>query len=198
MRRRAYLDWNYWGRPVPSFGPLDARVLILGLAPGAHGANRTGRVFTGDRSGDFLFPVLHAAGFASQPTSISREDGLRLIDARITCAAHCAPPENKPLPQEILNCRMWLERELKLMPNVKVLVALGKVAFDDYLGLKRSQGRPVVRGAVPFRHGAIYRTDPADPILISSFHPSQQNTSTGRLTRPMFQSVFDQARAIVG
>lgn len=191
-KRRAYLDWDYWGRPVPSFGPADARLFILGLAPGAHGANRTGRVFTGDSSGDLLYRVLHATGFGSQPTSTSREDGLELIDARIGCTIHCAPPGNKPLPGEIRNCGAWLEREAALLPNVRVVVALGRLAFDAYLRLRGA--RPA---AHPFGHNREYRLGDG-PVLIGSYHPSQQNTSTGKLTEPMLRAVFERARALAG
>jgi uracil-DNA glycosylase family 4 len=190
VKRRAYLADDYWGRPVPSFGPLNAQLLILGLAPGAHGANRTGRVFTGDSSGNLLFRVLHATGFATQPVSTSANDGLELIDARITCAAHCAPPQNRPLPAEVRNCRTWLERELALMPNLKAVVALGRLAFDDYLAIRQ------VRAA--FGHCAIHKEDRSGaPVLIASYHPSQQNTSTGKLTEPMFRAVFEAARDVV-
>src|SRR6516225_12053246 len=140
VKRRAYREWQYWGRPVPSFGDPHARVMILGLAPGAHGSNRTGRMFTGDRSGDILYRVLHRTGFASQDTATSRSDGLTLRDLYITASAHCAPPGNKPLPEELRNCRPWLERELELLTEVKVVVALGKIAFDVYLDILRSRG----------------------------------------------------------
>ncbi len=191
VKRRAYLSEEYWGRPVPSFGPGDARLLILGLAPGAHGANRTGRVFTGDRSGAFLYPVLHQTGFASQAESSSRHDGLQLIEARISCAVRCAPPDNKPTPVEIRNCRPWLEQELRLLPMVEVVVALGKIAFDDYLAIERTRPAP------KFAHGAEYRLRDDGPLLIGSYHPSQQNTSTGRLTEPMLRAVFERAKEVL-
>jgi uracil-DNA glycosylase family 4 len=192
IKRKAYLDWTYWGKPVPSFGDPAARLLIIGLAPGAHGANRTGRMFTGDSSGDFLYGVLHAAGFASQPESRSREDGLTLKGAYITAAAHCAPPDNKPLPQELQTCRAWLVEEIKLLPNIKVAVALGRIAFESYLtaiGHRRS--------AFQFGHNRECQLGPGMPMLIGSYHPSQQNTSTGRLTKPMLQAVFDKAAKVI-
>jgi uracil-DNA glycosylase family 4 len=193
-RRRAYREWEYWGRPVPAFGDPQARVLILGLAPGAHGSNRTGRMFTGDGSGDILYRVLHRTGFASQPLSKSREDGLTLRDAYITAAAHCAPPGNKPAPAEIRNCRPFLERELELLRNVKVVVALGKIAFDSYLDVLKARGAITSRAAFVFGHNRQFRTAPGQPLLISSYHPSQQNTSTGKLTEPMLVEVFRAAR----
>ncbi len=197
VKRRAYLGEEYWGRPVPSFGPADARLLILGLAPGAHGANRTGRVFTGDRSGAFLYPVLHRTGFASQAESDSRQDGLKLMDARIACAVRCAPPDNKPTTGEIHNCRSWLERELRLLPRVEVMVALGKIAFDDYVAIERARGMLEVKSAPRFTHGAEVWLRGNGPLLIASYHPSQQNTSTGRLTEPMLRAVFERARAVL-
>jgi uracil-DNA glycosylase family 4 len=193
-KRRAYREWQYWGRPVPAFGDADARVLILGLAPGAHGSNRTGRMFTGDGSGDILYRVLHRTGFASQPLSKSRDDGLVLRDAYITAAAHCAPPGNKPTPEEIRNCRPFLERELKLLRNVRVVVALGKIAFDNYLDVLKTQGVIPSRAAFVFGHNRQFQTAPGHPLLISSYHPSQQNTSTGKLTEKMLVEVFRAAR----
>ncbi len=194
VKRRAYVHWNYWGKPVPSFGDPGARLLILGLAPGAHGANRTGRMFTGDRSGDFLYRVLHATGFATKATSVSRDDGLELRDAYITASARCAPPGNKPLPEELANCRPYLERELDLLSNVKVVVALGRIAFDTYLRIQKHRGAIASRSPYPFGHGLAHRLT---PVLIGSFHPSQQNTSTGRLTEAMLRSVFEMARALL-
>ena len=193
-KRRAYRDQEYWGRPVPAFGDPEARLLILGLAPGAHGANRTGRMFTGDSSGDFLFRALHSAGFASQPQSVSRADGLRLTDAYITASVRCAPPDNKPLPQEVRNCRPYLERELELLRKVQVIVALGRLAFDGYLTILKSRGLIASRSAFVFGHAAEHVTGPGLPLLISSYHPSQQNTSTGRLTFEMLEHVFQLAR----
>ncbi len=185
LKRRAYRDQEYWGKPVPSFGDPDARVLILGLAPGAHGANRTGRMFTGDRSGDFLFRALYETGFANQPSSISRDDSLTLIGAYISASAHCAPPDNKPAREELLNCRPYLERELKLLKNLRVVVALGRIAFDTYLSL--------IHERRAFGHNIVHELN---PTLISSYHPSQQNTSTGKLTAKMLREVFEQAREL--
>jgi len=194
-KRRAWLDWDYWGKPVPSFGDPAARLLIVGLAPGAHGANRTGRMFTGDRSGDFLYRSLYRAGFASQPESTHAEDGLRLSDAWIAASAHCAPPDNKPTPEELRNCRPYLERELDLLTNLRVVVALGKVAFDTCLGILKSR-RAIERLAdFRFGHGALY--DNLSPALLASYHPSQQNTSTGRLTQAMLDDIFAQAAGII-
>jgi uracil-DNA glycosylase family 4 len=193
-KRRAYRDWDYWAKPVPGFGDPRARLLLIGLAPGAHGANRTGRMFTGDSSGDFLYPVLFAAGFASQPSSVSRDDGLKLMDAYICGAVRCAPPDNKPTVEEICTCRPYLERELALLEKVQVVVALGRLAFDVYLGILRDQGKIARRSAFVFAHDAEHRTGDGQPLLISSYHPSQQNTSTGKLTDPMFRAVFEHAR----
>lgn len=194
MKRRAYRDWDYWAKPVPGFGDSRARLLLIGLAPGAHGSNRTGRMFTGDSSGDFLYKVLHATGFASQPASTSRDDGLKLRDAYISAVARCAPPGNKPTLDEMRNCRPYLERELDLLKRVQVVVALGRVAFDAYLGILREQGKIARRSAFVFAHNAAHETGPGQPLLISSYHPSQQNTSTGKLTEPMFRAVFEAAR----
>jgi len=196
-KRRAYLDWEYWGRPVPSFGDPAARVLVIGLAPGAHGSNRTGRMFTGDGSGQFLYRVLHQTGFASQPTAVSRDDGLRLKDLYITAAVRCAPPGNKPSPEEFLNCRPYLERELELLRRVRVVVTLGKLAHDAYLAILRARGALPPRSGFPFAHAAVHRLPGRLPLLISSYHPSQQNTQTGRLTEAMLRKVFDLARRAV-
>jgi uracil-DNA glycosylase family 4 len=195
VKRRAYRDQEYWGRAVPGFGDPAARVLILGLAPGAHGSNRTGRMFTGDRSGDWLYRVLHRTGFASQPNSVSRGDGLRLTGAYITASARCAPPDNKPLPAEIRNCRPYLEREMELLSDVRVVVALGKIAFDNYLGLLKDRGAIASRAAYPFGHDVQYRIA-GTPVLVGSYHPSQQNTSTGKLTEKMLMDVFQRARRL--
>jgi len=194
-KRRAFLDWEYWGKPVPSFGDTSARLLILGLAPGAHGSNRTGRMFTGDRSGDFLYRALHKAGFASQPESHNTRDGLQLSDAWITAAAHCAPPDNKPTPLELRNCRPFLERELKLLTKVQVVVALGKVAFDTYLGILKNSGEIERLSDFRFGHGALYSS--FRPALLGSYHPSQQNTSTGKLTQSMLDDIFAQAAQLI-
>lgn len=194
-KRRAYRDWEYWGKPVPGFGDPRARVLVLGLAPGAHGSNRTGRMFTGDGSGDFLYPVLCRAGFASQPDATKRNDGLRLRGLYITAAARCAPPDNKPTSAELANCSAFLDRELEGLSRVRVVVALGRVAFDAYLRhLKRTGLMENVRGLV-FRHGARYRL-PDGRTLLASYHPSMQNTQTGKLTRPMFLRIFRTARRL--
>jgi uracil-DNA glycosylase len=192
-KRRMYRDQDYWGRPVPGFGDPAARILILGLAPGAHGANRTGRMFTGDRSGDFLYRTLHSVGLASQPESFGRDDGLVLYDVFISAACRCAPPDNKPLPVEIRNCRGWLKRELALLPRMNVVVALGRIAFDDYLALLRDEGHIKRRSGFVFAHGRVHNVDPHQPKLISSYHPSQQNTQTGKLTFDMFRDVFVEA-----
>ena len=196
LKRRAYRDWDYWGKPVPSFGDPLARVLIVGLAPGAHGSNRTGRMFTGDRSGDILYRVLHRTGFASMPASTSRDDGLVLRDLYITAAAHCAPPGNKPEPGELRNCRPYLERELELLTEVKVVVALGKIAFDVYLDILKARGVIASRSGFVFGHDCEFVTAPGQPRLVSSYHPSQQNTSTGKLTEAMLTAVFRRARRI--
>jgi uracil-DNA glycosylase family 4 len=198
VKRRAYRDWEYWGRPVPSFGDPEARVLIIGLAPGAHGANRTGRMFTGDRSGDFLYRALYQTGFASQAESRSLDDGLRLKGIYIAASAHCAPPDNKPAPEEQANCRPYLERELELLKDLRVVVTLGRLAFDSYLRILRDRGEIASRSPFRFTHDAEHRTGPDAPVLISSFHPSQQNTSTGKLTETMLRQVFERARRIAG
>ena len=198
VKRRAYLNWEYWGKPLPSFGDPEARLLILGLAPAAHGDNRTGRMFTGDRSGDWLYQALYETGFASQPSSISRDDGLKLLDAYITATIRCAPPGNKPALEEIRNCQPYLERELELLKNVKVVVALGRIAFDQYLHILKSRGVIPTRAPFVFGHNREFRTAPGQPVLIGSYHPSQQNTSTGKLTRQMLLDVFQKARKLAG
>lgn len=197
VKRRAYRDSEYWAKPVPGFGDPNARLLLIGLAPGAHGANRTGRVFTGDSSGVFLYKIMYETGFASQPTSISRDDGLTLIDAYISAAVRCAPPDNKPLPEEIRNCRPYLERELELLKDVRAVVALGKLAFDAYLTILRDQGKIARRADFVFAHDREHHTGPGQPVLISSYHPSQQNTSTGKLTAEMFRAVFLRAKRLL-
>ena len=188
-KRRAFRDWDYWGRGVPGFGDPRAQLFILGLAPAAHGANRTGRVFTGDRSGEFLYKALHKAGFANQPTSVRRDDGLRLKDAYIAAAVRCAPPENKPLPAEILNCRPYLEGELAIL-KPKAILALGRIAWDAYLDLLKQQGKITSRAAYPFSHDAEAQIAPDLPRLFGIFHPSQQNTQTGRVTEAMYAKVL--------
>ena len=197
VKRRAFRDQDYWAKPVPGFGDPRAQMLLIGLAPGAHGANRTGRMFTGDSSGNFLYRALYETGFASQPTSVSRDDGLALIDAYISAAVRCAPPDNKPLLGEISNCRPYLEKDLELLHNLKVVVALGRLAFDVYLAILRQQTKITRRSDFVFGHDKEHRTGPRQPILISSFHPSQQNTSTGKLTEPMFRAVFLRARRLM-
>ncbi len=187
VKRRAYRDQEYWGKPVPSFGDPAARLLVVGLAPGAHGANRTGRMFTGDRSGDFLYRALYETGFASQPESTHRGDGLTLTDCFISAPVHCAPPGNKPEREEIATCSSYLRRELPLLKNLKAVVVLGRIALDGYRGVA---GLPVL----PFGHGLVHALK---PVLICSYHPSQQNTQTGRLTAEMLHAVFATARRII-
>ena len=195
VKRRAYLDWDYWSRPVPSFGDPNARVLALGLAPGAHGSNRTGRIFTGDGSGDFLYPVLHQTGFASQPTSRSRDDGMELTDLWIAAVVRCAPPGNKPLLGELRNCAPWLDEEIRLLRRVRVVVCLGRIAFDGMLEHAVRTEKLASRSGYVFKHGAEY-TLPNGMHVLASFHPSLQNTQTGRLTRAMFLKVFKRARQL--
>lgn len=196
VKRRAYRDQEYWGRPVPGFGDPAARLLIVGLAPGAHGSNRTGRMFTGDSSGDLLYRVLHHAGFANRPESRHRDDGLRLKDAWISAAARCAPPANKPTPEEIEACRPFLEREVALLRRTRVFVALGRIAFDNWLTMLRSRGLVNSRADFTFAHAAEFQI-PGAPLLISSYHPSRQNTQTGRLTEEMLLRVFLRAREVI-
>jgi len=198
-KRRAYRDWEYWGKPVPGFGDQRAGVFVIGLAPGAHGSNRTGRQFTGDASGDFLYPALYRAGFASQPNSISREDGLILTNLYTAPMCRCAPPDNKPTPQEIANCRPYLEGELEFI-QPKVIVALGKIAFDGVLRILTMDNGQLItirdRSAIIFFHNAIYQLD-AGHWLLASYHPSRQNTQTGRLTVKMFDQVWENARCLL-
>ncbi len=196
-KRRAYRDWEYWGKPVPGFGDPRARVLILGLAPGAHGSNRTGRPFTGDSSGSFLYPVLYRTGFASQPSATHRGDGLELHDAYITAAVRCAPPDNKPVPREIENCAEFLDRELEGLSELRVIVALGRIGFDAYLNYLKRRGLLARKSEFKFSHGACY-TMPDGRVLLASYHPSNQNTQTGKLTEKMFREIFEQAREIAG
>ena len=197
VRRRAYADQIYWGKPVPSFGDANARVLALGLAPGAHGSNRTGRPFTGDGSGNFLYPVLHATGFASQPMAHSVEDGMRLQGLRITSVIRCAPPANKPQPDEIKHCVSFLDEEIALLTDLRVVVCLGKIAFDGYLAHLLRSGKIVSRRGLAFQHGAEYAI-PNGPHILATYHPSLQNTNTGLLTREMFQKIFERARILAG
>ncbi len=195
VKRRAYLGWEYWGKPVPGFGDPHARVLIMGLAPGAHGSNRTGRPFTGDASGNFMYPVLYETGFASQPTAIDRNDDMKLTDLYITAAVRCAPPDNKPLPQELAECAHFLDRELAGLEGVKVVVALGKIGFDAYLNYLKRRGLLPSRKAYVFKHGASYGM-PDGKVLLASYHPSNQNTQTGKLTRKMLVEIFQEAARI--
>ena len=195
VRRRQWRDWEYWARPVPSFGDPRARVLIVGLAPGAHGSHRTGRPFTGDGSGDFLYPVLHRTGFASQTESTHRGDGLTLTDLWIAAAVRCAPPDNKPTTQEIQTCAPWLDQEIALLAQLRVIVCLGRIGFDAAVGVLLRSGALASRAGFTFAHGAEFRL--ADGrYLLASYHPSLQNTNTGRLTEPMFRAIFERARAI--
>ena len=198
VKRAAFRNDTYWARPVPGFGDPAARVLVLGLAPAAHGANRTGRVFTGDGgggSGDFLMAAMHRHGFASIPTSQSVDDGLRLTDAFIAAAVRCAPPDNKPTPEEILACQSHLEAELGHLKNVRVVVALGKIAFDVWWRVMARRG-VALKPRPPFGHGMVCRPH-AGPIVIASYHPSRQNTNTGKLTAAMMSSVFSKAAELV-
>jgi uracil-DNA glycosylase len=196
VKRASYAGEEYWGRPLPGFGDPGARVLVLGLAPAAHGGNRTGRIFTGDRSGDWLFGSMYRTGFANQPTSVSRDDGLTLRGAYVTAAVRCAPPANKPLPSERDNCQPYLERELSLLQSVRVIVTLGSFAWDAALRVTRALGEPVPRPRPKFGHGAI--AEVGRFTLLGSFHPSQQNTFTGKLTEPMIDTVFERAKALAG
>ncbi len=195
-KRRSFLAWDYWGKPVPGFGDPHAELLILGLAPAAHGANRTGRMFTGDRSGDFLYKALYRAGFANLPTSTSRDDGLALRNAYMAATLRCAPPANKPLPAELSNCQHFLESELEILRPRAVLV-LGSIAMRAYLGLLKERGQISTLAAFPFRHGAIYELPGDLPRLFASYHPSQQNTFTGKLTDAMLIKVLHNVRTFL-
>src|SRR5580658_1036557 len=192
-KRLAYRDWDYWGKPVPGFGDPHAQLLILGLAPAAHGGNRTGRVFTGDRSADFLFAALYEAGFANQPTSTKRDDGLQLTGAYIAASIRCAPPDNKPLPSEILNCRGYLIRELEIL-HPRAILALGKIAWDAYLEILKQRGEIASRAAFRFAHGAEAELPGDGAHLFGIYHPSQQNTQTGRVTPAMYAQVLRRIR----
>jgi uracil-DNA glycosylase family 4 len=188
-KRRAFRDWTYWGKPVPGFGDPRAELLILGLAPAAHGGNRTGRVFTGDRSGDFLYAALYKAGFANQPTSVRRDDGLQLKNAYIAATIRCAPPANKPLPSEIISCRSYLVREMEIL-EPRAVLALGKIAWDAYLEVLKQRGLIASRAAFHFAHGAEAELPSKGARLFGVYHPSQQNTQTGRVTSAMYGQVF--------
>ena len=204
-KRRAYLDWEYWGRPVPSFGDTKAGLWVLGLAPAAHGANRTGRMFTGDSSGDWLYAAMHRANFASQPESVSRDDGQKLRDAWITAAVHCAPPDNKPLPDEVAACAAYLDREWAVLRKLQVVLTLGGIAFNAFLKLLQRNGWELPQPRPRFGHLQEYSLTrpnakvrgPKQFVLLASYHPSRQNTQTGRLTRKMWQSVFHRARVLL-
>lgn len=208
-KKRAYADWTYWGKPVPALGDPKARVMLVGLAPGAHGSNRTGRMFTGDASGNFLFPALYRAGFASQPTATDRNDGLQLRDCFITAAARCAPPQNKPTPQELRNCYPYLLEEFDAMPQVRVMIGLGKIGFDAAARVLRDRRFAFATKPI-FAHAALFaaraarkegaRKDSDDErtlFLLGTFHPSQQNTNTGKLTVPMFDAIFKKAKSLL-
>ncbi len=193
---RRYRDEEYWGKPLPGFGDPNASLLIVGLAPAAHGGNRTGRIFTGDRSGDFLYRALYRAGFANQSSSRHRDDGLALRDCYITAAVRCAPPGNKPSPTELTTCRPYLLEEICLLSNLRVVVALGRIAFDAFLRAWGDAGRTVPSPRPVFAHGAL-RALPGGVFLLASYHPSQQNTQTGRLTSAMFQRIFGRVRRLL-
>lgn len=195
-KRPAFREWTYWGKPVPGFGDAQAQLLILGLAPAAHGANRTGRMFTGDRSGDFLYAALHKAGFANQPTSLRHDDGLRLKNAYISATCRCAPPDNKPIPEEISNCRGYLEREIEIL-KPKAILALGKIAWDGYLEILKRHGAITSRALFKFAHGAEAEVASGSPRLFGVYHPSQQNTQTGRVTPEMYAAVLRRVRCFL-
>ncbi|MFN2527805.1 MAG: uracil-DNA glycosylase [Candidatus Baltobacteraceae bacterium] len=198
-KKKAYLDWTYWGRPVPSFGSDGAQVLMVGLAPGAHGSNRTGRMFTGDASGDFLYPALYRAGFASQATAVGREDGMQVRNVLITAAARCAPPDNRPTPQELRNCFPYLVEEFDALKDLRVIVAFGSIAFKATLDLLAERGFELGAQRPKFGHGveAAARRGTRKLAVISSYHPSRQNTNTGKLTQPMFDGIFERVRALL-
>ncbi|MCC6146595.1 MAG: uracil-DNA glycosylase [Anaerolineaceae bacterium] len=194
-KRRAYQDWTYWGKPVPGFGDPQARVLVVGLAPGAHGSNRTGRMFTGDSSGNFLYAALHRAGFANQPTTTKREDGLALRDMYITAVVRCAPPDNKPAPAELANCLPYLLEEMRLISTVKGIVALGSIAYKQITSVYRSRGASFEE--LPFGHHVLLQPDGDFPWVLASYHPSRQNTQTGRLTIAMFDQIWQTVNRLL-
>ncbi|OGO11811.1 MAG: uracil-DNA glycosylase [Chloroflexi bacterium RBG_16_47_49] len=191
IKKRAYKDWDYWGNPVPAFGDIHGQILAVGLAPGPHGSNRTGRMFTGDASGVFLFAALYKAGFASQPTSLNRDDGMKLNDLLISAVCRCVPPDNKPSRIEIANCMPYLEQEIELMTNLKGYIALGRIAFENIVRSYRAKGLDIPR--YEFKHGGVYRLGDGLPLLLATYHPSQQNTLTGRLTVSMFDQIWQKA-----
>ncbi len=193
---KRFQDWDYWGRPIPGFGDPKAQIYVLGLAPAAHGGNRTGRVFTGDRSGDWLYEALFKFGFANQAEATHRNDGLKLRNCYVAAAVRCAPPGNKPTREEFTTCRPFLLEELRLLKNITVVIALGKIAFDEYLRSCKELGHALSKPLPKFRHGSVYAA-PWGVTLLGSYHPSQQNTFTGKLTRSMFHSVFCRARILV-
>ena len=195
-KKPEFREWEYWGKPVPGFGDREARLLVVGLAPAAHGANRPGRMFTGDSSGNWLYEALHRFGFASQPHAVVRDDGLTLTDCYISAAARCAPPGNKPSRGELARCRPYLEAELELLKRVKVVIVLGRIAHEGWLKAAGWWAKLAPRERPPFRHGAVARL-PDETILMASYHPSRQNTNTGKLTRAMWHAVFRRARAIL-
>ena len=197
VQRRAYRGEQYWSKPVPGFGDPEARVLLVGLAPGAHGSNRTGRMFTGDKSGEFLYRALWETGFANQPQARASDDGLVLLDAYITATLRCVPPDNKPLREEVLACRPFLKRELGLLRQVRAVVALGNIALQAYLSVLLEEGRIQRRSPYAFGHDQLYQPEEHGPFLLTSYHPSQQNTSTGKLTAAMLRDVFLRARALL-
>lgn len=194
-KKKAYRDWVYWGKPVPAFGDYTGRVLVVGLAPGPHGSNRTGRMFTGDASGVFLYSALHRAGLANQAHAVKRDDGLVLMDMLISAVCRCVPPDNKPNPSEIANCLPYLETEITMMPNLQGLVALGRIAFDNLIKIYRSHGTIVPR--MEFKHGGIFNFGKDLPWLLASYHPSQQNTQTGRLTAAMFDDIWQNVISLL-
>jgi uracil-DNA glycosylase family 4 len=196
VKVRRFRDWTYWGRPVPGFGDAKARLLIVGLAPAANGANRTGRMFTGDRSGDFLYAALHRAGFANQPTSVRKDDGLALSGAFITAPCRCAPPGNKPLPEELQNCSHWLDEEVALLRQVRVVLALGSIGWGAALLHFARSGHPIPKPRPQFGHGAEARIA-RDLVLLGCYHVSQQNTNTGKLTPKMIDQVLARARELI-
>ena len=195
VKRRAFRDQSYWGKPVPGFGDPNARILVLGLAPGAHGSNRTGRMFTGDGSGDFLFPAFFRAGLASQPYARDQQDGMTLKDVFITAICRCAPPANKPSPEEVRACRPWLEAELALLEHLQGVVLLGKIAFDGWLGLPRCEG--IKSKDLIFGHNQFYEPGNGLPWMLCSYHPSLQNTQTGKLTVSMFDEIWHRAKSLL-